>query len=79
MRLMHEDAIEKLRVGMTTLEEIMRVVPFENVSYEECAKCNQHILPNFTFCPYCGTRSHVESRPSHSRSRDAISKAVLHQ
>jgi type II secretory ATPase GspE/PulE/Tfp pilus assembly ATPase PilB-like protein len=56
MRLMQEDAMEKLRSGLTTLDEILRVVPVETVSYAECSKCAQNILPAFKYCPYCGTR-----------------------
>jgi type IV pilus assembly protein PilB len=56
MRSMQDDAMEKLRAGMTTLEEILRVIRFESVSSLECAKCGDDILPTFRFCPYCGTR-----------------------
>src|SRR5258708_30640749 len=31
MRLMQEDAVEKILSGVTTLEEILRVVPTENI------------------------------------------------
>jgi type IV pilus assembly protein PilB len=72
MRPMQEDAMEKLRAGLTTLEEILRVVPVESVSYEQCAKCEQHILPAFLFCPYCGTRC---TRVSQSRRRSDASVA----
>jgi type IV pilus assembly protein PilB len=56
MRSMQDDAMEKLRSGMTTLEEILRVIRFESVSSLECTKCGDDILPTFRFCPYCGTR-----------------------
>jgi type IV pilus assembly protein PilB len=56
MRLMQEDALEKLRTGVTSLEEILRVVPIESVASAECAKCSKSIMPSFSFCPYCGTR-----------------------
>src|SRR6202049_4908549 len=78
MRSMQEDAMDKLRQGMTTLEEILRVVPVETtVSYVECAKCNQHILPSFTFCPYCGTRCTQDSKARHTRSQDSVAEGVL--
>ncbi len=57
MRLMQEDAADKLSQGLTTLEEIMRVVPVENVSREDCLECGQPILPMFNFCPYCGAKN----------------------
>jgi type IV pilus assembly protein PilB len=57
MRLMQEDAADKLCQGLTTMEEILRVVPVENVSREECPECSQPILPVFSFCPYCGAKN----------------------
>ena len=77
MRLMLEDAMEKLRIGMTTLEEIFRVVPTENVSHADCPKCNERILPMFKFCPHCGTKNAVPSNPSRSSSRHSISEEML--
>ena len=78
MRSMQEDAMDKLRQGMTTLEEILRVVPVETtVSYVECAKCNQHILPSFTFCPYCGIRCTVDSQTRRTRSQESVAEGVL--
>ena len=77
MRSMQEDAMDKLRQGMTTLEEILRVVPVESVSYAECTKCNQHILPTFRYCPYCGTRCTLDSKTRQVRSRDSVVEGVL--
>ena len=38
MRLMQEDALEKVKQGVTTLDEVLRVVPFENIQalFEAC-------------------------------------------
>src|SRR3984893_18081992 len=77
MRSMQEDAMDKLRQGLTTLEEILRVVPVESVSYAECTKCNQHILPSFRFCPYCGTRCALDSQTRQTRPRDSVAEGVL--
>jgi uncharacterized OB-fold protein len=41
-------------MGVTTLEEILRVVPVENVALSECAVCGHELLPAFQYCPYCG-------------------------
>ena len=54
MRRMQDDAFEKLFMGVTTLEEILRVVPVENVALSECTGCGHELLPAFQFCPYCG-------------------------
>ena len=76
MRLIQEDALEKVVNGTTTLEEILRVVPMESTSYPECAKCNQHVLPSFNFCPSCGTRCEHKSSPSRRRKEDWVSEGV---
>jgi type II secretory ATPase GspE/PulE/Tfp pilus assembly ATPase PilB-like protein len=55
MRLMQEDAMEKVKIGITTLEEAMRVVPFEHESSMRCRTCGKGLAPSFLFCPYCGS------------------------
>jgi type IV pilus assembly protein PilB len=77
MRLMQEDAVEKLRDGLTTLEEILRAVPFETTPYLECAKCGQSILPSFKLCPYCGTKCASESDSPSTRQHGSTSTVVL--
>jgi general secretion pathway protein E len=72
MRLIQEDAWEKVLNGTTTLEEILRVVPMEPVSYLECAKCNQRILHTFNYCPSCGTRCAAKSSSSRVRREDLV-------
>jgi type IV pilus assembly protein PilB len=57
MKFMEEDALDKVAAGVTTLDEVMRVVPFDELSStNRCAECNKHLIPAFAFCPYCGTR-----------------------
>ncbi|HEY4781362.1 MAG TPA: ATPase, T2SS/T4P/T4SS family, partial [Chthoniobacterales bacterium] len=77
MRPMQEDAMEKLRCGMTTLEEILRVVPVETMSYAVCVKCSQHVLPAFRFCPYCGNRCALDSQPRRTGSHNSVTEGVL--
>jgi type IV pilus assembly protein PilB len=77
MRLMLEDAIEKLRLGTTTLEEIYRVVPTESVAHAECPSCNERILPMFKFCPHCGTKNAVKTNLAHPVSHAAASEEIL--
>ena len=55
MRLMQEEALEKVKQGVTTLEEVLRVVPFENIQAPRCRTCGKALAPSFLFCPYCGT------------------------
>jgi type IV pilus assembly protein PilB len=76
MRLMQENALEKVLSGTTTLEEILRVVPMEASAHVECAKCSHHILPAFNFCPTCGARCAVQSPPRRSRTHDLVPDGV---
>ena len=76
MRLIQEDAWEKVLNGTTTLEEILRVVPMEPVSYLECTKCNQRILHTFNYCPSCGTRSAAKSSSSRVRMDNLVPEEV---
>jgi type II secretory ATPase GspE/PulE/Tfp pilus assembly ATPase PilB-like protein len=55
LRLMQEDALEKVRAGITTLDEVLRVVPFETIGPpEECPACGRNLALTFRFCPFCG-------------------------
>jgi type IV pilus assembly protein PilB len=54
MRLMQEDAVEKVKTGVTTMEEVLRVVPFDNALTMRCRDCGRALAPAFLFCPYCG-------------------------
>jgi type II secretory ATPase GspE/PulE/Tfp pilus assembly ATPase PilB-like protein len=56
MRPMQEDALEKLQAGVTTLEEIIRVVPMESLGISGCGQCGHDLSPAYFFCPYCGVR-----------------------
>jgi type IV pilus assembly protein PilB len=76
MRLMQEDALEKVLKGTTTLDEILRVVPMESLTHTDCAKCSYHLLPAFNFCPSCGTRRTVESPPNRRRQQDFVPEGV---
>ena len=77
MRSMQDDAIEKLRAGLTTLDEIQRVVPMEAISAFECSACSHHIFPSFKFCPNCGTRCTFDTQPSGGRVQIPNAEGVL--
>jgi type IV pilus assembly protein PilB len=77
MRRMQDDAIDKLLAGVTTLEEILRVVPCEALVAAECAECGHDILPAFQFCPFCGTRRDPKPVISHPKSSLRIPNGVL--
>jgi len=57
MKLMQEDALGKVRAGITTLDEVFRVLRFEDSNISHCADCGKPLNPSFLFCPLCGTRT----------------------
>jgi len=77
MRRMQEDALEKLQTGMTTLEEIVRVVPMELLATAGCEQCGHELPPAFRFCPHCGTRRGSGASDSPSRSSLHVKEGVL--
>jgi type IV pilus assembly protein PilB len=77
MRLLQEDALDKLEMGLTTLEEILRVVPFETIVLADCSNCGHHVLPAYCFCPYCGTPHTTKRASSVLRSMGIMPEGVL--
>lgn len=54
MRTLIEDGLLKVRDGVTTLDELLRVIG-PQVFYERvCIECGRNIDAKFLFCPYCG-------------------------
>lgn len=66
MKFMGEDALDKVVAGMTTLQEVQRVVPFEDLTNaSRCLECRKNLVPAFVFCPYCGAavvRKHLHTQ-----------------
>lgn len=56
MKLTQESALEHVRDGLTTLEEVQRVVPFASVSSIYCVECARELSAAFLFCPHCGKK-----------------------
>jgi type IV pilus assembly protein PilB len=68
MKSMQEDALEKVRDGLTTMQEILRVVPFEQSRNSGCPNCGRTLAETFLFCPYCGgKRAGAEVETTNSR------------
>jgi type IV pilus assembly protein PilB len=70
MRLMHEYALDRVKEGLTTLDEITRVVPFEQVRAVTCNNCHRELSPAFLFCPFCGEKRH--GRESHTDEQHSL-------
>ena len=55
MRTLFQDGLAKVREGMTSIQELLRVVEVEE-SYETlCVACQGPIHSDFRTCPMCGT------------------------
>lgn len=57
MTSMEEDGIEKVKRGVTVIDEVLRVVEAEEVFKSICSKCNRPIRIDFLVCPYCESPS----------------------
>ena len=64
MKAMHEYALDRVREGLTTLDEALRLIPFERIAAARCAACRQELSPAFVFCPYCGERAAETEKPT---------------
>ena len=70
MRLMQEDALDKIQRGVTSVDEVARVVPIQTASSSACPVCLGRTARSFAFCPHCGAR---QNRPANKH--DAEQKA----
>jgi type IV pilus assembly protein PilB len=55
MTSLGEDGLNKAKAGITTVEELLRVVEVSNKIESLCPKCVQIVQYDFLACPYCGT------------------------
>jgi type IV pilus assembly protein PilB len=56
MKTIQEDALDKVRAGLTTLPELLRVISFDQAVAVRCHDCSRELAPSFLFCPFCGTK-----------------------
>ena len=56
MKLMQEYALEHVRAGITTIEEVQRVVPFAQLYALLCTSCRRELSSAFQYCPHCGKK-----------------------
>jgi len=54
MHMLVEDGIEKVKCGLTTLEELIRVIGPQTKFERTCMTCGRMIDAKFLFCPFCG-------------------------
>ncbi|HZU22899.1 MAG TPA: hypothetical protein VE998_08720, partial [Terriglobales bacterium] len=54
MKTMFEQAMAFVDAGITTVEELLRVIPMAHELRLVCAACQRALAGSFKFCPYCG-------------------------
>ena len=57
MRSMVEDGFKKVRQGITTVEEVIRVIEAEEAFNIFCPRCNRSLHLDYLVCPHCGCAS----------------------
>jgi type II secretory ATPase GspE/PulE/Tfp pilus assembly ATPase PilB-like protein/CheY-like chemotaxis protein len=48
-----DDACAKIKEGITTVEEVLRVIQIEEAVARRCPECRAFLDPDFSACPYC--------------------------
>jgi type IV pilus assembly protein PilB len=78
MKLMQEYALERVREGVTTIEEVLRVIPVEPIASSCCQTCGTDISSSFLFCPFCGTKAPnpVAAKP---RKRSLVGQGAVRE
>ncbi|MGB6198643.1 MAG: ATPase, T2SS/T4P/T4SS family [Candidatus Acidiferrales bacterium] len=75
--LMQEDALDKVREGITTLDEVLRVVPFEFSATLDCPKCGQKVVTGCRFCPNCGSPCTPKAKSKSIRDLESAPEGIL--
>ncbi len=52
-RFLVDDAMDKLKQGVTSVDEVLRVVQFDEEDLVRCPECSAFIHLDFSTCPYC--------------------------
>ena len=76
MRLMHEYALERVKEGLTTLDEVLRVVPIEYSAPVICESCQRELAGSYAYCPHCGERAHARGTET-SRELQGVEQGVV--
>ena len=51
-----EDGLQKVKAGLTSPEELLRVVTEVREASSRCTRCGGHVAADFVACPSCGHR-----------------------
>jgi len=66
------DALEKVQAGLTTLEEVQRVIHFDNFTSLRCPSCDRDLHQPFAFCPSCGAKTSGVPVAKHAEDTEAV-------
>ena len=75
MKLMQADALDKVRAGVTTLSEVLRVVAFGSAQPVKCPACGQPQASASRFCPHCGAPRQNQS--DRRKSAESAEESIL--
>src|SRR5207302_9231654 len=73
MTTLGEDGLNKAKAGLTTLEELVRVIEVTSKTESICPTCARIVQCDFVACPYCETmlrRNCVRRKRSLQRDRE---------
>lgn len=76
MKLMQEYALEHVRAGLTTLEEVQRVVPFSQLYALQCVSCRRELSSGFLYCPHCGKKQ-ISAKAAKVKKAAQIPQGVM--
>ena len=76
MKRMQADALEKIGRCLTSVDEVLRVIPFEPLSAADCGRCGRSLLTDFRYCPYCGLARERSTGPG-PRTAEPVREGVL--
>ena len=79
MKLMHEQALEQVCAGLTTMEEVERVVPIERVNAASCSVCERELAAGFLFCPYCGAQGAKTGQDKSEATYEIVGEQAVNQ
>jgi type IV pilus assembly protein PilB len=64
---LRESGLAKVRAGVTTLEEVLRVTYVEQEEIRRCPSCRHEVENSFVVCPYCQTDLTADQCPTCSK------------
>ncbi|MFZ0886034.1 MAG: hypothetical protein WAN14_21715, partial [Candidatus Acidiferrales bacterium] len=77
MKLMQEYALEHVRAGITTIDEVQRVVPFAQLYALQCISCRRELSSGFLYCPHCGKKQTTGKAAKTKRSAQATQGVMV--